>query len=52
MDRKETVIPPNKNELKPASKLLHQKNPAEGRVMADKSVAVRQGVTRKSPKGR
>ena len=52
MVKKETIIPPNKKELTPASKLLHGKNPAGARVMADKSVAARQGIIRKSPKGR
>ena len=52
MAKKETIIPPNKKELKPASKLLHQGNPAGGRVMADKSIAARQGVIRKSPRGK
>ena len=52
MAKKETIIPPNKKELTPASKLLRSGNQAGGRVMADKSVAARQGITRKSPKGR
>ena len=52
MARKETIIPPNKKELSPASKLLKKGNPAGARVMADKSVAARQNVTRKAPKGR
>ena len=52
MAKKETIIPPNKKELTPASKLLRGKNSAGARVMADKSVSIRQGATRNSPKGR
>ncbi len=48
--KKETIKPPNKKELTPASKLLKQKNSAGARVMADKAVAVKQGVSPKKKK--
>ena len=50
MAKRETIIPPNKKELTAASKLLKRGNPAGARVMTDKSVAVREGVSKKSPK--
>lgn len=44
--KKETIKPPTKRSLTDASKLLSQAaHPAGGRVLADKSVAVREGVT-------
>jgi hypothetical protein len=45
MPRKEIINPPNKNELKDASKELRKGHPSGGRTMADASVAKRQGVT-------
>jgi hypothetical protein len=47
MAKKETIKPPTKNELKDASKELHKGHPSGGRTMVDKSVAVRQGVSKK-----
>lgn len=46
--RKETIKPPTKRELTDASKQLRQGHPSGGRTMADKSVAVRQGVAKPS----
>ncbi|WP_157132969.1 hypothetical protein [Komagataeibacter oboediens] len=42
MARKETIKPPTKKETSAASALLRAGNSAGARVMADKSVAVRQ----------
>ena len=47
---KETIKPPTKRSLTDAAKELQRRHPSGGRTMADKSVAVRQGVTPKSPK--
>jgi hypothetical protein len=47
MAKKETIKPPTKSELKDASKELRKGHPSAGRTMADKSVAVRQGVSKK-----
>jgi len=47
---KETIKSPTKKETKAASPLLKNKNSAGARVMADKSVAVRQGVAPKKKK--
>ncbi len=44
---KERIIPPSKKETSAGSKVLRKGNPAGGRVMADASVAKRQGVKRK-----
>jgi hypothetical protein len=52
MAKKETIAPPTKPELKNASALLRSGSSAGGRVMADKSVAVREGVTKGSGKKR
>ena len=43
--KKERIKPPTRRELSDASRLLRQGHPAGGRVMADKSVAVRERVT-------
>ena len=48
--RKETIKPPTKKELTDASKQLRKGHPSGGRTLADKSVAVRQGVARSSKK--
>jgi hypothetical protein len=47
MAGKETIKPPTRKELTDASHELRRGHPSGGRTMADKSVAVRQGVTRK-----
>lgn len=47
---KERIIPPSKKDTSSGSKLLRAGNPAGGRVMADKSVAKKQGAKR--PPGR
>jgi len=51
--KKETIKPPTKKELTDASKQLKKRHSSGGRVMADKSVAVRQQkpkkATRKKP---
>jgi len=47
---KERIKPPTKKELASASKLLRHGSSAGGRVLADESVAKRQGVRpRKKP---
>jgi len=46
MAGKERIKAPTKRELSDASRLLRQGHPAGGRVMADKSVAVREGVAK------
>jgi hypothetical protein len=48
MALKETIKPPTKSELRDASKELRAGHPAGARTMADKSVAVRQGVAKPS----
>jgi len=50
MAKKETIKPPTKRELKAASKDLKKGDPSGARTMADKSVAVRQGVVKGKPK--
>ena len=52
MAKKETITPPTKRELSDASKQLKSGHSSGGRVMADKSVAVRQGATKSPPKKR
>ena len=53
MAKKETIVPPTKRETSQASNLLRQGSSVGGRVMADRSVAVRQGAARPSaPKKR
>jgi hypothetical protein len=52
MAAKETIKPPSRAELKDASKQLRAGHPSGGRTMADKSVAVRQGVSKASGKKR
>lgn len=47
---KETIKPPSKKDTSAASKDLRKGSPVGGRVMADKSVAVRQGVAKPSGK--
>ncbi len=49
---KETIKPPNRKELSSASKEMKGGSSAGGRVMAEKSVAVRQGVSKPSSKHR
>jgi len=44
MAKKETIKPPTKAELSKASKALRDGKSLGGRVMAEKSVAVREGV--------
>ena len=46
MPKKETITPPTTPETKDAAKELRKGHPAGGRVMADKSVAVRQGAAK------
>jgi hypothetical protein len=46
--KKERIKPPTKSALKDASKLLVRKHPAGGRVLADASVAKREGVKKRS----
>jgi hypothetical protein len=48
MPKKETITPPSERELTDASKLLIRKHQAGGRVMADASVAKREGVKKRS----
>jgi hypothetical protein len=43
---KETIVPPSKRETTDASKELRKGHPSGGRTMADRSVAVRQGVVK------
>jgi hypothetical protein len=50
MARKETITPPTKKEVTQGSNLLRKGSSAGGRVMADKSVAVRQGASKPSGK--
>jgi len=50
MSKKETIKPPTARELKDASKQLRAGHSSAGRVMADKSVAVREGVAKSSKK--
>ncbi|WP_155467998.1 MULTISPECIES: hypothetical protein [Acetobacter] len=50
MAKKETIKPPTKKDLSAASKDLRNGDPAGGRVLSDKSVAVRQGVAKGKPK--
>ena len=52
MAKKETIKPPTKKELTDASKQLHKGHSSAGRTMADKSVAVRQGVVKGKSRGR
>jgi len=49
---KETIKPPTRTELRDASKQLRAGHSSAGRTMADKSVAVRQGVSKPSGKKR
>jgi hypothetical protein len=48
--KKETIKPPTKKELTKASKALREGNTLGGRVMAEESVAVREGVAKKKKK--
>lgn len=48
MAKKETIKPPTAKELKDASAQLRAGHPSAARTMADKSVAVRQGVSKPS----
>lgn len=45
MGSKERIKPPSRRELSDASRQLKKGHSSAGRTMADKSVAVRQGVT-------
>lgn len=46
---KERIIPPSKKDTNAASKLLRKGSGPGGRVMSDKAVATKQGITRKKP---
>jgi hypothetical protein len=46
---KERIIPPSKKDVRAASKELRGGSGPGGRVMSDRSVAKKQGVTRKKP---
>lgn len=50
--KKETIKPPTKKETTDASKALRKGHSSGARVMADKSVAVRQGVAKPAAKKR
>lgn len=50
--RKETISPPTKRSVADGARKLPQGSSAAGRVMADKSVAVKEGVAKRSPKKR
>lgn len=50
MSKKEQITPPSKKETSSASPLLRAGSSAGARVMADRSVAKKQGATR--PKGK
>lgn len=50
MAKKETIKPPSKADLSAASKGLKNGDKPSGRVMADQSVAVRQGAAKGSSK--
>jgi len=45
--KKETIKPPTKKELSDASEELKKGHSSGGRVLAEKSVAVRQGAVKK-----
>jgi hypothetical protein len=49
MAKKERITPPSKKDLRAASKELRRGSGPGGRVMADQSVAKRQGVKRQKP---
>ena len=46
---KERITPPSKKDLRSASRSLRRGNGPGGRVMADQSVAKKQGASRKKP---
>jgi hypothetical protein len=46
---KERIVPPSKKDTSAASKELRRGSGPGGRVMADKAVAKKQGITRKKP---
>lgn len=46
MKKKETIVPPSRKELKDASKQTKQGHSSGARVMAEASVAKRQGAKR------
>lgn len=48
--KKETIKPPTKKALTDASRELKKGHPSGGRTMADKSVAVREGVAKPKKK--
>lgn len=50
--KKETIKPPTKKDTSAAGKALPKGSGPAGRVLADKSVAVRQGAAKPSPKKR
>ena len=47
MAKKETIKPPTKKALEDASKELRKGHSSGARTMADKSVAVKQGVSKR-----
>jgi hypothetical protein len=49
MAKKERITPPSKKDVKAASKELRGRSGPGGRVMADQSVAKRQGAKRQKP---
>ena len=52
MRKKETIKPPTKKELTDASKQLRKGHSSGGRTMADKAVASRQGIGKRSKSGK
>ncbi len=46
---KERIIPPSNKDVRSAAKQMPKGSGPAGRVMADRSAAKRQGVTRKKP---
>jgi hypothetical protein len=52
MPKKETIKAPTKKELTDASKELKKGHSSGGRVLADKSVAVRQGAAKPAKKSK
>lgn len=49
---KETIKPPTQREVRDASRELRAGHSSGGRTMADRSVAVRQGVSKPSGSGK
>ncbi|WP_157649781.1 hypothetical protein [Burkholderia ubonensis] len=50
VNKKESIKPPTSKELKDAGKQLPKGHSSAGRTMADKSVAVKQGVANSKKK--